>query len=228
VSRKKAIAWVIATILMPLSLMMFLANGYLVLWYMRTGYHGPPPPHVIVTAVLTMTAPGLWLTIGLWWLFHRKTTRFTDLFAVRSGSPGTDLMIGTALGAAWVAVYGLAGVVSFDMMFLLDAGKWQSLPTSVSAGICEELLFRGFVLLVIARAGCGRAAQLVLSSLAFGLAHVFWGPWGMLWTLVLGLTFGAVRVWRDSVWPAVAAHTLLNVCIEPGLFQAFINSGFQN
>jgi membrane protease YdiL (CAAX protease family) len=66
----------------------------------------------------------------------------------------------------------------------------------------------------------------VVSSIAFGLAHCFWGPYGMLWTTILGLTLGLAVLWRGSVWPAVVAHTLLDLCIEPGLIEKAFSGGF--
>jgi Na+-driven multidrug efflux pump len=45
-------------------------------------------------------------------------------------------------------------------------------------------------------------------------------------TTVLGFTFGLAVLWRGNVWPAVAAHTLLNLCIEPGLLEKALTNGF--
>ena len=70
---------------------------------------------------------------------------------------------------------------------------------------------------LILRAGGGSKAQVLWPSLAFGLAHIMWGPVGMLFTVALGASFAVVTLWRGNVWAAVAAHTLLDLCIEPGL-----------
>ncbi len=137
-----------------------------------------------------------------------------------------DLAIGIVLGGVWVALYGLMDVVAFREMFQFNVDKLLSVPASVSAGFCEEFLFRGFVFLVVARAGGRGKSQLLWSTLSFGLAHIFWGPWGMLWAMVFGLTFGIAVLWRGSVWPAVAAHSVLNLCIEPGLIQKALSGGF--
>ena len=75
------------------------------------------------------------------------------------------------------------------------------------------------MILLIARAGGGPKAQVLWSSLAFGLAHIMWGPIGMLFTVVLGASFAGVTLWRGNVWSAVTAHALLNLCIEPGLME---------
>ena len=63
--------------------------------------------------------------------------------------------------------------------------KPASLPTSFSAGLCDEFLFRGFAISLLVRSGGGWKAKLVWSSLAFGFGHVWWGPVSMAFTTVL-------------------------------------------
>lgn len=147
------------------------------------------------------------------------------MFATRTDHPGKDIRIGALLGVCWVAVYGAIGWRTFGTMFVFNAAKAASVPTSLSAGFCEEFLFRGFLILLIARAGGGPKAQILWSTLAFGLAHILWGPVGMLFTVALGCSFAVVTTWRGSVWSAVAAHTLLNLCIEPGLMEKAMSLG---
>ena len=78
----------------------------------------------------------------------------------------------------------------------------------------------------VALAGGQKVFNLVCASIAFGLVHFLWGPWGMLGTTILGFTFGLVVLWRGNVWAAVVAHTLLNLCIEPGLIEKALTLGF--
>src|SRR5262249_38904013 len=46
---------------------------------------------------------------------------------------------------------------------------------SLTAGICEEFLFRGFVMAALFRVGLETWLAVALSSLMFGLAHVYQG-----------------------------------------------------
>jgi membrane protease YdiL (CAAX protease family) len=161
----------------------------------------------------------LWFTVLLWWFLNRKETTFGALFQTQTRNIGTDLGFGFLLGAVWVAIYGLLGWPTFSAMLVFNQTKIASLPTSLSAGFCEEFLFRGFLMLLIARAGGSPKAQVIWSSLAFGLAHILWGPVGMLFTIMLGASFAMVTLWRGNVWAAVAAHVLLDFCIEPGLIE---------
>jgi membrane protease YdiL (CAAX protease family) len=224
ITSKRAVNWTIWTIFTPLAVSLFAANFYIAAWFARramagTPHQGPPPFGVIQRGVLLTAGVGLWFTVFLWWFLQRKRDSFSTLFQTRTERLGSDLGVGLVLGAAWVAIYGVMGWPAFSAMFRWDAAKLASVPTSVSAGFCEEFLFRGFLLGLILRAGGGPKSQVLWSSLAFGVAHVLWGPVGMLFTVALGASFAVVTLWRGSVWAAVAAHTLLNLCIEPGLME---------
>lgn len=226
ITKTRSAVWIIATILAPLVLSFIPSSLYIGIWYGITHHQGSPPAHVIVNGMWIGVPIALWATILIWWLVHRKETPFTQLFRTQSTGFLPDIAIGVVLGSVWVAFYGLMDVVSFAEMFNINVGKLVSVPTSVSAGFCEEFLFRGFAFYMIARAGGRGKSQLLWSTLSFGMAHVFWGPWGMLWTMVLGFTFGLAALWRGNVWPAVVAHTILNLCIEPGLIEKALSGGF--
>jgi membrane protease YdiL (CAAX protease family) len=225
-TKKSAALWIVATSLAPLVLYAILSTVYISVWFVRTHHQGSPPPNVILRSILVALPPSEWAVVLAWWLIQRRRTGFVDLFGLRSASPAIDVAVGLALGAAWVGTYGLGDVVAWADMFRLDLAKLSSLPMSGTAGFCEEFLFRGFLFAIIAQAGGGWKSKLLWSSVAFSLLHVLWGPWGMAWTFILGATFGVVTLWRRNVWPAVIAHTVLNLCIEPGLFVKELTGGF--
>ena len=222
--RPGILKWTIATIITPLAASLLCANLYVALWYARlaatgTPHNGAPPLEVVQRAVMVTSSVGLWLTVGLWWWLNRRRDSFATLFNTRANTWLKDAGLGLVLGFGWVSVYGLIGWPSFSAMFRLDWAKLASIPASVSAGFCEEFLFRGFLILLLARAGKSPGVRLLWSSLAFGLAHLLWGPVGMLFTALLGASFAAVTLWRRNIWAAVVAHTFLNLCIEPALFE---------
>ena len=224
IPKQRAVKWVIWTIFTPLAVSLFAANFYIAIWYARmamagTPHEGSPPFAVVQRGVMLTAGAGLWFTVLLWWFLHRKQTSFSALFRTRTDRIWTDLGVGVIVGSLWIAVYGALGWPSFSAMFVLDQAKLASFPTSLSAGFCEEFLFRGFLMLLILRAGGQTKSQVLWSSLAFGVAHIMWGPVGMLFTVVLGASFAALTLWRGNVWAAVAAHTLLDLCIEPGLME---------
>ena len=82
---------------------------------------------------------------------------------------------------------------------------------AVTAGICEEFLYRGFVFAAFRQVHFPVWAILALSSVLFGLAHAYQGRAGMLGTLILGTVFGCVRILYDSLVPVVFWHTAIDI-----------------
>jgi membrane protease YdiL (CAAX protease family) len=85
------------------------------------------------------------------------------------------------------------------------------LGLAMTAGICEEFLYRGFAMAVFLRAGLPTSVAVLLSSVLFGLAHLYQGRGGLLATMILGLAFGMLRVASASLIPVVFCHTAVDV-----------------
>lgn len=84
---------------------------------------------------------------------------------------------------------------------------------SLTAGVTEELLYRGlFVLHLHALVPSLRPGLLaVASAVAFGLAHRYQGAFGVVSSGVLGLAFGIVAIVVGNVAVVVVLHTLWDV-----------------
>ena len=80
------------------------------------------------------------------------------------------------------------------------------LGLAVTAGVCEEFLYRGFVMAALARAGLAAWGVVLLSSVLFGLAHLYQGRGGLLSTLVIGTVFGTARIAYDGMVPVMLWH----------------------
>jgi membrane protease YdiL (CAAX protease family) len=85
------------------------------------------------------------------------------------------------------------------------------LALAITAGLCEEFLYRGFSMAVLARLGLQAWAVVLLSSILFGLAHSYQGRGGVIVTLLMGLALGASRIAYDSLVPAILWHTAVDV-----------------
>jgi membrane protease YdiL (CAAX protease family) len=83
----------------------------------------------------------------------------------------------------------------------------------VTAGICEEWLFRGFFLAVVAAvAGDLPGWVLVLiAAVAFGLAHAYQGRAGILLTGVLGGVMAALYLGTGSLLLPVLLHAAIDL-----------------
>lgn len=90
-----------------------------------------------------------------------------------------------------------------------EARWWELILIAAMAGICEELLFRGF-LMVWLENYLGMTAALILSSLAFGFAHYVTAMYLIL-TTSMGLYFG----W---IFDATGSRNLVVPIIAHGLY----------
>jgi membrane protease YdiL (CAAX protease family) len=114
-----------------------------------------------------------------------------------------------------------------SLKFLLPVSsverRWWVL-LSLSAGICEELLYRGYLVHFLIGCQQGLLTAWLLSSLAFGLAHLYQGWHGVLTSFAMGLVFGAVAIATGSLFLSIVLHALIDLQVlwmyRPGLDEA--------
>ena len=82
---------------------------------------------------------------------------------------------------------------------------------ALTAGICEEFIFRGFVIAALFGAGLSSWTAVIVSSLMFGVAHLYQGQGGSVGTGILGVLFASVRIAYRSIFPVVIWHAVLDV-----------------
>ncbi len=80
---------------------------------------------------------------------------------------------------------------------------------SATAGICEELLYRGFMIWYLAL-WMGPIAAVIVSSLLFGLGHIYLGWSHIPKTALAGLLFACLALASGSLWPAVLLHAAID------------------
>jgi membrane protease YdiL (CAAX protease family) len=81
---------------------------------------------------------------------------------------------------------------------------------SLTAGFCEEFLYRGYFIWVLAPLlGWWGAAALTVAFFAVG--HIYQGWNGVLRTGILGASFTLAVAVFDSLWPAIALHALIDL-----------------
>jgi uncharacterized protein len=97
---------------------------------------------------------------------------------------------------------------------LLPQSRMEFLPYSalaVTAGICEEFIFRGFAMSALSRAGWNVIVIVIFTSVLFGLAHAYQGRGGIVGTTLLGLLFAVGRLAYHSLVPVVVWHAVLDL-----------------
>jgi hypothetical protein len=118
--------------------------------------------------------------------------------------------------------------------FVLDVG-WRALePSAVNVtgsiaplmdGVTQEVFFRGYLILRLARGGYGPFVQLLFSSVAFSAIHVGYVGEGwsealppLLGTMGLGAALGWAFIRGGySLRPPIFAHVAILVLIQPWL-----------
>jgi hypothetical protein len=77
---------------------------------------------------------------------------------------------------------------------------------SVSAGICEEIVFRGYLQQQFRAATRSIALAVLLQGLLFGLVHVYQGWKHVIVIVPLGILYGALVAWRRNLRASMLAH----------------------
>jgi membrane protease YdiL (CAAX protease family) len=82
---------------------------------------------------------------------------------------------------------------------------------SFSAGFGEELVFRGYLLAVLAGVFDSTVVGAVIAAFVFGLVHAYQERLGMARASILGLLLSLPVLMLGNLWPAMIAHTLLDL-----------------
>jgi hypothetical protein len=115
--------------------------------------------------------------------------------------------------------------------------RLAALAMTLICSLFEEAFFRKFLMDWAMLHGSGIAVQVVLSAIAFGLVHAIWGVAGgnfraaigaMTATSILGAALAVVYIAGGrSLAPCVAAHTAINLLIEPWLIMTAATNGWR-
>lgn len=79
---------------------------------------------------------------------------------------------------------------------------------SLSAGICEEFTFRGYLQKQLHGSLKNATAAVVIQGIIFGAAHAYQGLKLVLTIVVLGSLIGWLAQWRKSTRPGMISHFL--------------------
>ena len=74
-----------------------------------------------------------------------------------------------------------------------------------TAGCCEEVMFRGFLLAIFA-SWVGLIAAVAINVAAFGIFHAYYGWKGILKTGAFGLVMALLALWSASLIPVIILH----------------------
>jgi uncharacterized protein len=82
--------------------------------------------------------------------------------------------------------------------------RWW-VAVSITAGTTEEVLFRGFAVLVLTQFA-GPAVAVLVSAILFGISHLSFGPRNALGAGAFGLAMSVIAIGSTSLLPVMAIH----------------------
>jgi membrane protease YdiL (CAAX protease family) len=116
----------------------------------------------------------------------------------------------------------------------LSPFKLLGVFAAVVGGIVEEVFFRRWGMDMLMSRGFGSVPQVVISGIAFGLAHSGWALFtkrGLAFSLpavgatsVLGVLLAVIYLAGGrNLGPCIAAHVAINLVIEPWLMLSAVS-----
>lgn len=104
------------------------------------------------------------------------------------------------------------GVVLDVMLPVSDKERKLWNLVSISAGVCEELLFRGFLFFSLREflPELPIVIIIIITSFVFGLWHTYQGLKGMGVTFFIGLLFSSLYLSIGSIIPIIILHILMD------------------
>jgi uncharacterized protein len=81
---------------------------------------------------------------------------------------------------------------------------------SITAGVCEEIIYRGFLTWRVST-WTGLFAAVVISSIVFGLGHIYLGVAQVPRTAIVGFMLAIVVVASGSLLPAILIHAAMDL-----------------
>jgi uncharacterized protein len=88
---------------------------------------------------------------------------------------------------------------------------------SISAGICEEIVFRGYLQRQLAALSGSTSLAILGQAIMFGIGHGYEGMGAVIRIGVSGLAFGVLAHWRGNIRAGVLAHAAWDILAGLGL-----------
>jgi membrane protease YdiL (CAAX protease family) len=137
-----------------------------------------------------------------------KPIRIIDFFWAGAFLLASNLIL-SLLAVSLKILFGLE--ISGELELLLPKTNIERvfwIILSLTAGICEETAFRGYLITRLKIVGRFKnyLVPIFLASLAFGSGHIYQGAGGFILLSIYGAMF-ALLFWRTgSLWPPIIAH----------------------
>jgi membrane protease YdiL (CAAX protease family) len=151
-----------------------------------------------------------WESLSLRELFRDLMVGFLAFVTIYACATGVHMLLPSpAINNPLLAAtpHGIAGAV-----------VWVSL--SISAGICEEIVFRGYLQRQLASMTGNVGIAIVVQAIVFGVGHAYEGITSVLAIILHGLVLGIVAKWRGNIRAGIVEHAGWNMLAGFGLLSA--------
>ena len=160
-----------------------------------------------------------WMLLAfIWYGLRSSDTSLHDLVGGNWARP-IYVLRDLGIGIAFIAVCGIGLVNGLGYLIkVVDNPALKNmfpksateiiiyLTLSLTAGFCEEVTFRGYLLRQFSALSRSRAGGVILQGIMFGAAHGYQGWKYMVLISVYGTLFGLLAQWRRSLRPGMIAH----------------------
>lgn len=196
--------------------------GYLAQHH-ASGGPGLASQHTGVIKIYAGAAIADWLLFWFcWWGVSLKKVSLREMFQPRWNSVRAfviDMAWTIPFWVVWeytaLGVHKLLGpdqAKSVDILLPQTAAEvlaWNGV--SITAGIAEEFVFRGYVQRQFLGFTNSIAVAVIGQGIIFGAAHAYQGWKNVVVISVLGVLYGAFAVWRRGLLPNVVTHAFTDV-----------------
>jgi membrane protease YdiL (CAAX protease family) len=189
------------------------------------------PGHSGIVPLYASTMISEWFLLYFTWRGVRANG--IDLFALAGRWPtpaaaAVDLTLGLLVASGFL-------LLDDAVQHLIPAGNAKSIDqllprgpveislwiaVSVTAGVVEELVFRGYLLGQLAARFHNVPLALVAQGLWFGGMHAYEGSQAVASICAIGIGFGLIAIWRKQLRTNIVAHSTMDLVagLAPRLF----------
>ncbi|MFI7037940.1 CPBP family intramembrane glutamic endopeptidase [Microbispora rosea] len=164
---------------------------------------------VAVTAVILVLSPGVRLA-DLGFTMPSHFGEVAPAVAGMSGALVISIVMARQLARSGRTVPGQAAVR--ELLPRTTAERWHALAMSVTAGFCEEIVYRGLLIaLGVGALGLSTTAAAALALAVFTAGHLYQGWKSMLAVALAGCALTALYLATGSLLLPILMHALMDI-----------------
>jgi uncharacterized protein len=167
-------------------------------------------------------------------LFWRPIPLFQNLgFSRESFAPALAWILAMVIAIAYILYTMRVIPLVLSKQKEISLFKLLGILSALIGGVVEEVFFRRWLMDMLLSRGADPILQVIISGVAFGLAHTAWILFkgdikftlpAILSTSVLGILLAILYlVGGRNLGPCIFAHVLINIAIEPWLMLSSVS-----